>query len=313
MLPPTCPRPARVSLSEHLRGHGAINSLRNLILAIARSVAHIRNALRTADTSLAGTRNVFGEEQLALDVQSDALIRESLCESRLVRAIASEELRGIQELDPSAPFIVVYDPLDGSSLVDANFSIGSIFGIYANATLIGSTPRQQVAALYALYGPRTILIYSVGKGVHAFLLDDVREFTLLRDRLHIGDPVKNYSPGNLRAVKENANYQTLMNMWLSEALTLRYSGCMVADVHHMFWKGQGIFTNVGGGKYPQGKLRLLYECGPLAYLVEQAEGASSDGERSLLDVPIDAVDQRSPIIIGSPAEVARVCRVLSGC
>lgn len=303
MLSPSCPRPERLSLSEHLRTSGASDDLRHLLLAIAQSAKYIQYALRTTEAGLAGTRNPFGEEQLTLDILSDTIIRQHLCETRLVAACASEEHPELMEVDPDAAFTVVYDPLDGSSLVDVNFAIGSIFGVYPGTELLSRTPREQIAALYVLYGPRTILVYSTGKSVHEFLLNEVGEFTLLRENLSIGHIAKNYSPGNLRAVHDNNQYRDLVEQWMTRELTLRYSGCMVADVHHILSKGQGIFTNVGGSSYPEGKLRSLFECGPFAYIVENAGGEASNGQEAILDVPIRSLDQRTPVILGSIKEV----------
>lgn len=308
---PACPTPERQSLNAHLYNVSkASDDLRHLILDIARAAKYINYAIRTTDTGLAGSRNQFGEDQVKLDVLSDDIIRQHLCESNLTASFGSEEQDDIIELDPSLPFSVVYDPLDGSSLVDVNFAIGSIFGIYAGAQVLNRTPREQVAALYVLYGPRTLLTYSTGNGVHQFFLNEVGEFTLLREFIGIGDEAKTYSPGNLRAVNDTEQYKRMMDIWLKEESTLRYSGCMVADVHHIISKGQGIFTNIGGSKYPQGKLRLAFECGPFAYLVEQAGGKASDGVNSVLDRPIRTLDERTPLIIGSKAEVDRVCEIL---
>ena len=312
-MPSACPLPSRISLNNHLYETGTPDKLRHLINDIARAGKYVQNAIRTTDLGLAGSNNTFGEDQLKLDVLSNRIVKEELCESRLVSSFASEEeSEELHELIPDAPFTVVFDPLDGSSLVDANLAIGSIFGIYESAGgLIGRTPRQQVGALYLVYGPRTILVYSTGNGVHAFYLDEVGEFTLLQKDLVMKDEVKTYAPGNLRAVVDTPAYRKMMNIWLDEGHTLRYSGGMVPDIHHMLIKGAGIFTNIGGSKYPKGKLRLLYECGPFAYLMEQAGGASSDGVQSVLDVEIFDLDQRTPLIIGSKKEVARVSAVLS--
>ncbi len=242
---------------------------------------------------------------------SNKIVKEELCESRLVGAYASEEESEMHELVDKAPYTVVFDPLDGSSLVDANLAIGSIFGIYEKKDgLIGRTPREQVAALYLVYGPRTILVYSAGKGVHAFFLNEVGEFIMLKENLTISDQVKTYAPGNLRAVVDTPSYRKMMNIWLDEGHTLRYSGGMVPDIHHMLIKGAGIFTNIGGSKYPKGKLRLLFECGPFAYIMENAGGTSSDGKQSILDVKIEDMDQRTPLIIGAKSEVRRVEKVL---
>lgn len=307
-----CPVPSRISLNSHLFSNGKVSdNLRHLMLDIARAAKYIQFAIRTTEAGLAGTRNQFGEEQVKLDVLSDEIIRQHLCESQLVASFVSEEQDEIVELDSKAPYSVVYDPLDGSSLVDTNFAIGSIFGIYEGKDVVGRNPRAQVAAMYVLYGPRTLLVYSTGNGVHEFILNEVGEYHLLREYLGVNDTAKNYSPGNLAAVHDNPAYRDLLNTWLDEKLTLRYSGCMVADIHHILSKGQGIFVNVGGNKYPQGKLRLVFECGPFSYLMEQAGGASSNGKDAILDTMIREADQRTPIIIGSKNEVERVCRILT--
>jgi fructose-1,6-bisphosphatase I len=303
--------PHRPSLNYHLRIHAkAPDALRHVIMDIARAAAYVRRAILTTEAGLAGAVNQFGEEQQKLDVLSDEIIQQHLRESGLVHSFISEEQADVVELDPSAPYSVVFDPLDGSSLVETNFAVGSIFGIYEGGELIGRTPREQVAALYVLYGPRTILVYSAGNGVHMFILNDVGEYILLNEHLGIGDEAENYSPGNLHAFKDNAGYRASMDRWLQSALTLRYSGCMVADIHHILSKGQGVFTNVGGAKYPNGKLRLAFECGPFAYLVEQAGGSATDGTMSILDKRLTEIDQRTPLILGSAHEVARVSEEL---
>jgi fructose-1,6-bisphosphatase I len=306
-----CPKPNRPSLNYHLTSVSkAPDNLRHLILDISRATKYISYAIQTTETGLSGNTNQFGEEQMKLDVLSDDIIREFLCENQKVCCYASEEQIEIVELAPDGEFTVAFDPLDGSSLVDANFAIGSIFGIYEGKDILGKTPREQVAVLYVLYGPRTLLIYSTGNGVHEFILNDVGEFILLREFLGIGDDAKNYSPGNLRAVNDNEPYRQVMNEWLDEEKTLRYSGCMVADIHHILSKGQGIFLNVGGSKYPEGKLRLLFECGPFSYLIEQAGGVSSNGKDAVLDTKITGIDQRTPIIIGSKNEVEKTVKRL---
>ena len=316
MTSAACPIPERISLNYHLLHKAKVaDDLRHIIVDLSRACKYISYALQTTHAGLSGskndTSNAFGEEQLKLDVLADDLLRQYLCESSLTCCYISEEQRDIVELNPDAPYSVVFDPLDGSSLVDANFSIGTIIGIFEGDKVIGSTPRDMVASLYVLYGPRTLLVYSTGDGVHEFILNDVGEFILLREFLGVGDDAKNFSAGNLRAVNDNAKYREALNHWLDDEMTLRYSGCMVADLHHIFSKGQGIFTNVGGSKYPEGKLRLIFECGPFAYLIEQAGGKASDGTQSILDVKITEIDQRTPLIIGSSNEVDRTVKALA--
>ena len=302
----------RASLNSHLYDAGVSHDLRHLINDIARAGKYVHNAIRTTDLGLAGSANTFGEDQLKLDVLSNTIIKEHLNESHLVHSFASEEEPGMACLQKEGMYTVVYDPLDGSSLVDANLAIGSIFGIYKKCDdMMGMKPREQVAALYLVYGPRTILVYCCGKGVHAFFLNEVGEFVELQRNLSMRDEVKTYAPGNLRAVADTPAYAKMMEIWLKEKLTLRYSGGMVPDIHHMLIKGAGIFTNIGGSKYPQGKLRLLFEAGPFAYIMEAAGGGSSDGTQSILDVVIHDMDQRTPVIIGAKKEVLRVRRVLA--
>ena len=314
---PACPAPNKPNLNWHLLHHSkADHDLRHLIGDLSRACKYISYAIQTTEAGLTGTQNEFGEDQLALDVLANNMIREFLCESGLVCCYISEEQPDIVELDPEGEYSVVFDPLDGSSLVDANFAIGSIFGIYKGGNIIGATPREQVAAMYVLYGPRTLLVVSLGngKGVHEFILNDVGEFVLLRNHLGIGDDAKNYSPGNLRAITTNPKYKQALDTWQEEEKTLRYSGCMVADIHHIFSKGQGIFANVGGGEgsqYPDGKLRHVFECGPFAFLVEEAGGSASDGTTSILDKKITSVDQRTQIIIGSKNDVASVASLVA--
>jgi len=307
-----CDKPERISLNYHLFHRAqAPDDLRHLIIDISRAAKYISYAIQTSESGLAGGTNVSGEEQLKLDVLSNDIFEQHLCESNLVCCYASEEQEEIVELSEDASYAVVFDPLDGSSLVEANFAIGSIVGIFEGKEVIGRKPREMVASLYVLYGPRTTLIYSAGDGVHEFILNDVGEFILLREFLGIADDAKNYSPGNLRAIADNTGYKQVMDGWLDRALTLRYSGCMVADIHHVISKGQGIFSNVGGSKYPEGKLRLVFECGPFAYLVEQAGGMASDGTQPILDKEITDIHQRTPIIIGSKNEVESVCSALA--
>ncbi|MEI8230318.1 MAG: class 1 fructose-bisphosphatase [Candidatus Peregrinibacteria bacterium] len=311
MTQPAMAPAERRSLNAHLyHVSKAPDDLRHLILDISRATKYISYAIQTTEAGLSGTMNQFGEDQEKLDVLSDKIFQEHLIESRLVSTFVSEEQDQIVEVDPKAPYSVVFDPLDGSSLVDANFAIGSIVSIYPGKEILGKTPRSQIAALYVLYGPRTILVYTTGNGVHEFLLNDVGEYILLREFLGISDTAKNYSPGNLRAIADNPGYERVMQAWLTEQMTIRYSGAMVADVHHIFSKGQGIFTNVGGSKYPRGKLRQVIECGPFAFLAEQAGGAASDGSMPIMDLKNEAIDQRCPLIIGSKKEVERVCGLL---
>lgn len=303
-------------LDTHLYEAGSADSLRHLIMYIARASKYINHAIKTGDLGMAGSSNLFGENQLALDVLSDKIIEDNLMICRLVSSAISEEKEEPAACrcdgdDHRGKYSVAYDPLDGSSLVDANLAIGSVFSIFEGDGFIGRTGRDQCAALYVVYGPRTTLTYSIGKGVHEFTLNDVGEFTLSRENLSVAETAKHFAPGNLRAVSVLPKYKELVNQWMDEQYTLRYSGGMVPDINHMFSKGAGIFTYPAfPPKYPQGKLRLLFECNPLAYLVEQAGGAAHNGESDVLDIKIEELHQRTPIFIGSKKEVERAVTAL---
>ncbi len=301
-----------VSLNLHLRKSGAPDDLRHLITDIADAGKYIVQEVWHGKVGLAGSENQFAEEQVEMDVLSNQILERHLRENELVACYASEEQNEIVELHPKAPYSVVFDPLDGSSLVDVNFAIGTIVGIYAGKEILGRKPREQVAALYLIYGPRTMLVYSLGngKGVHEFVLNAVGEFVLAREFLGVGDDAKTYAPGNSAAASEGGGYKKLLDVWISEKKTLRYSGGMVPDVHHILSKGEGIFCNLGGAKYPEGKLRLAFECGPFAFLIEEAGGASSNGKQSILDIALTKIDQRTPFIAGSKNEVERATKIL---
>lgn len=285
--------------------------LREVLTDITRAAKYVQYAIRNTEHGLAGSKNVHGEEQVALDVLSNDIFKKILHENSAVASFISEEEPNEVQSSASGKYAVVFDPLDGSSLVNANLSIGSIFGIYEANSAIGQLPSNQVAAMYVLYGPRTLCIFSTGNGVHEFLLDEIGEFVLLNEALTVDASTTYYSPGNLRALVDNNGYKKALDYWLEESYTLRYSGCMVADIHHIFTKGQGVFTNVGGSKYPNGKLRHAFECGPFAFLMEQAGATASNGSVPITSIPIEGPDQRTPLIIGSTKEVERVCNFMN--
>ncbi|MBI5411557.1 fructose-1,6-bisphosphatase [Candidatus Peregrinibacteria bacterium] len=300
-------------LDSHLHRADIPDSMRHLIMYISRAAKYIHYHLQIGDLGAAGTQNASGEAQMALDVVADKITIDNLMHCRLVNCAASEE----QEKEFVCPscggtkgeYSVAFDPLDGSSLIDANLAIGSIFGIYKGKGFVGKTGRDQAAALYIVYGPRTCLVYSAGKGVHEFHLNDVGEFTLVRENLTVAETAKVFAPGNLRCVNQNPKYKALMDDWMAKEYTLRYSGGMVPDINHIFMKGQGIFTYPPyPPKYPDGKLRLLFECAPFAYLMEQAGGAASNGSIDILDIKIKDIHQRTPIYIGSKKEVEKAVK-----
>ena len=204
-------------------------------------------------------------------------------------------------------YSVAFDPLDGSSIVDTNFAVGTIFGVWPGANLVGVTGRDQAAAGMGVYGPRTVFVVAIKgyPGTHEFLLQDDGKWLLVKETTEIGEG-KLFAPGNLRAIFDNPAYERLISYYLGEKYTLRYTGGMVPDVFQILVKEKGVFTNVTSPT-TKAKLRILFEVAPLALLVENAGGASScDGLCvSALDVPIEKHDQRTQICYGSVGEVKR--------
>lgn len=307
-----------ISLSEFLAKSGCEKNLCRLISeVIPDAVKKIRVAIEKQKGELAGSENVYGEKQLALDVQANEIVMEEFQKSGLVASLASEEIETIVATKPStlhplasSLFTVVFDPLDGSSLVDVNFAVGSIFGIYPAGDLIGKTGDDQLAAAYAVYGPHTTYAVTVKNGTHEFKLASDGDFYLTKESLHVDPESKYFAPGNLRAAAERNDYLDLVNQWIKKGLTLRYSGGMVPDINHILLKGSGIFSYPAYSKTPEGKLRLLFECAPMALLVEQAGGAASDGKQRILAKKITELHQRSPIFIGSKISVEESVNLL---
>ena len=189
----------QIDLRRHLREQKIVDNLVHLICEIAEASKYVINAVRTGDLGVAGTSNLYGEEQLALDVLSDRIIRKRLIKSGVVCNIASEEMDEILQVtsDTDGMYSVAYDPLDGSSLVDVNLAVGTIVSIYSGSDLF-QVGRKQVAAMYILYGPRVSLVYSVGNGVYEFTMNHLMEFTLTRENVRMKPSGDIYAPGGLR-------------------------------------------------------------------------------------------------------------------
>lgn len=292
--------------------------LQRVLAAVAGATADIAEVLRwSSDTGKAGGQNSSGDSQLTADVVSDEAVWSRLRGSGAVELAASEEQIGEKELGGSG-FSVAFDPLDGSSVYDANFAVGSIYGIWPGKGLVGRTGFEQVAAAYGLYGPRTVLVVAT-KWTASCTSPSVREYTLTasgqykrtREDIRIEGEAKHFAPANLRGAVDNPTYRAVVNSWVDSKLTLRYSGAMVPDVHHMLTKGQGVFCSPDASSAPA-KLRAAYEVFPLAYIIEAAGGASSDGRGSALARTLQTTDDRCPICLGSVEEVERASEAMEG-
>ena len=265
--------------------------------------------VRTASCSKEECVNAFGDQQLAIDLLADKTIGDAMKASGVI-AVGSSEEQPVENQYGGDAFSVAWDPLDGSSIVDTNFSVGTIYGIWPGRRLVGITGRQMAAAGMAVYGPRTSMTVAVDgiPGTHEFLLIDnfsgQHGMWILVQSFYTIDEGKLFAPGNLRATRDNPGYNELFDYWVRNKYQLRYTGGMVPDCNQILIKGKGVFANPASPSAPA-KLRVLYEVAPIAYLIEKGGGASSDGEVSALDIPIDTTDKRSQVCYGSTGEVAR--------
>jgi len=292
-----------ITLKDYLISKEISADLISVIETVADSIVDIAAAVRKSDGSKAGSSNIYGEEQLALDVLSDKIMMDHLKKNEIVGLVGSEELDK-ETVIGEGDYAVCSDPLDGSSLVDVNLSVGTIVGIYETKTFIGTKGDDQLAAIASLYGPSTTLFLTIKKGLVQFKLNEDGKWIMMNDDIKVGKG-KMFAPGNLRACSERDDYLKLLNFWVTNQYTLRYSGGMIPDINQIFLKGKGIFSYPGYGDAPEGKLRLLYECAPMSLLMEQAGGMSSDGKQRILDKELTDLGQRSPIFIGSTEEVKR--------
>ncbi|ACY83228.1 class 1 fructose-bisphosphatase [Edwardsiella piscicida] len=269
-----------------------------------------------------GAENIQGEVQMKLDLYANEKLKAALKARGEVAGIASEEEDDIVIFEGdranNAKYVVLMDPLDGSSNIDVNVSVGTIFSIYRRITPLG-TPvtrkdflqpgNRQVAAGYVVYGSSTMLVYTTGNGVHAFTYDpSLGVFCLSHERLRFPHSGNMYSinEGNYikfpLGVKKYIKYCQEQDSATQRPYTSRYIGSLVADFHRNLLKG-GIYIYPSTASHPQGKLRLLYECNPMSFLAEQAGGKATDGFRRILDIVPDALHQRCPFFVGSCAMV----------
>lgn len=261
-------------------------------------------------------QNVQGEQQMKLDYFANEKLKNALKVSGIVAGIASEEEEDIVvfESAKNGKYIVLIDPLDGSSNIDVNISVGSIFSIYRRVTPVGTEValadflqpgNRQVAAGYVIYGSSTMLVYSTGHGVHAFTYDPSSEiFCLCQEQIHFPTQGMIYSVnvGHYErfpsSIKKYLKFCQEEDRTTHRPYTSRYVGSLVADFHRNLLKG-GIYLYPRTANHVQGKLRLLYECNPMAFLAEQAGGKASNGEGRILDIQPIELHQRCPFFAGN--------------
>jgi fructose-1,6-bisphosphatase I len=291
-----------VDLRRHMWMAGVEVELRRLIWQIAVVGKYISAKIHEANRKLAGFKNMYGEEQLSLDRSADEILKNQLQFSGFVREYASEEQETIIKIGKGhEKYIVTADPLDGSSLVDTNLAIGTIIGIHKES-VFDTGKNTMVAALYITYGPLITMVYSAGCGSHEFVLNREGEYVLAQENIKLKEKGSIFSPGGLRNEWIPAHLKFIEALE-KDSYKLRYSGGFVPDINQVLIKKGGLFTYPALQKSPQGKLRLLFELQPMAFIMEQAGGRATDGRADILSLKVQNIDQRSPIYIGSTAEV----------
>lgn len=314
-------------LADERRRHGGpddeVAALLGAVATAGKALARgIRRAALEGNLGLAGGRNVTGDAQKKLDVLGNDTVVRVFVGTGLIAAVISEELvEALPLAGPAGHYVLCVDPLDGSSNTDINGPVGTIFGVYrrpkpgpieAAADLLRAG-SEQILAGYVMYGPATILVYTAGHGTHGLTLDLERdEFLLTHADIRCPARGSYYSANVARAPEWQPGIQRFLGALVTpgsaataggRTWSLRYTGALVADVHRSLIEG-GIYFYPADAKNTGGKLRLLYECAPLAFVVEQAGGAASTGSRRILDIRAEAIHQRVPFVVGSAEGVA---------
>ena len=299
-----------IDLRRHMWMAGVEEELRRLIWQIAVVGKYISAKIHEANRKLAGFKNISGDDQLLLDRAADEILKSQLQYSGFVREYASEEQEEIVKIGSGKEkYIVTADPRDGSSLVETNLAIGTIIGIHKES-ILDAGKNTMVAALYITYGPLITMIYSAGKGTHEFVLNREGEYVLAQEKIKLKEKGSIFSPGGLRHDWTPAHLKFIERLE-KDGYKLRYSGGFVPDINQVLIKKGGLFTYPALQKSPQGKLRLLFELQPMAFIMEQAGGLATDGKENILSLKVENVHQCSPIYIGSSAEVRMAKQFLS--
>jgi len=310
---------------KHPEATGELSSLLHDLSLAAKVISLEVNKAGLVDIlGFTGDNNVHGEQVKKLDMYAHDMMVRAMDHGGHLCAMASEEEEEIIHIPPHfhiGKYVLLFDPLDGSSNIDANVSIGTIFSIYKRVSpdnQPGTTEdclqpgHQQVAAGYVIYGSSTMMVYTAGSGTHGFTLDPAfGEFILSHKNIQTPKKSKIYSinEGNYLywhpGLKKYIKYLQDEDKSTERPYSSRYIGSMVADIHRNLLYG-GIFMYPSDSRNPNGKLRLMYECNPMAFIIEQAGGRASNGKQRILDIQPEKLHQRVPIYIGSEEDVKMV-------
>ena len=306
--------------AEYPNAKGELSGILSSIRLVAKVIHRDINKAGLTNNIIgnSGVENVQGEAQMKLDLFAHNTMKQALMSREEVAGFASEEEENFIAFDTergrNAKYVILTDPLDGSSNIDVNVAVGTIFSIYRRISPVG-TPvtledfmqpgNRQVAAGYIVYGSSTMLVYTTGNGVNGFTYDpSLGVFCLSHENIQIPKTGKIYSINEGQYLKFPVGVKSFLKYYQEEdketqrPYTSRYIGSLVSDFHRNMLKG-GIYIYPSATNYPNGKLRLLYEGNPMAFLAEQAGGVASDGYNRILDIQPTALHQRVPLFIGS--------------
>ena len=275
--------------------------MQEIIKAIEEASIEIKELIETGDTGKSNQENSTGDTQLKLDIASDEIIERIFRQIPNVKAIVSEEQESVIDLNANGEYLIAYDPLDGSSLVDVNLSVGSIYGIYKNEF----NAKNIVASVYVVFGPRVEMVVAI---------DDVKMYRLKHGKFEFIQNIVLKQKGNLKAPGSTQScwaphHKQMVDDIFNDGYRLRYSGGMVPDLHQILLKGGGLFSYPGTTDKPKGKLRQLFEVFPFALAYERAGGGAIDGFKRVLEVETTHIHDTTPCFFGSNEEIKRVLEV----
>ena len=308
-------------LQQQQQKYAVTSNLPDVITSISQACLHINREIRMGalDNILgsAHTGNIQGEEQKKLDVLSNQIMIDTLSANPAIAGLASEEEDSFVTASQNGQFLVLFDPLDGSSNIDVNISIGTIFSVLTKPDGVLTTEsflqsgRQQLASGYVLYGPQTILVLTLKHGIAMFTLNEHNQFQLTQENPQIPVSTAEFAIN----MSNQRHWQPAMQNYIAQLLAgksgcrgkdynMRWVASMVAEVHRILIRG-GIFTYPQDNRNPDkpGKLRLMYEANPMSLLVEQAQGAATNTRQNILDIQPEGLHQRVAVVLGSKEEV----------
>jgi len=291
-----------VNLAQKLAADKVEKGVADIVTFFADLAPTLRGGFLTQIPEIAGTSNVYGEEQMKLDVWADKTILGKLVKSKLVSAIFTEEQPEIVQVPGAAKYAVCIDPMDGSSNIKTNLAMGTIVAIYGGSDAL-APGKEQKAALYMLFGPVTTMVATWGKGTNEFIFNG-KEFIVRAAGIRLPDKPVIYVQGG-RKEKWVPGFAKFMAELEKTDMKSRNNGCMVSDVNTLLKYG-GIFTYPSQTDKPDGKLRVLCEANPMSFIISQAGGYGSNGKINLLDIKPTHADQRTPIYLGNKELVKKV-------